>query len=507
MITLLAKHSRWMMIVIAILAIPFIFYFNKADLGARRNDSHGRLYGHVVSAVEFDRAARMFELARDLGMVEFWQEMVGMAQSLQQAQEQFAINLLVLRHEAAQLGIEPTAADAAKELSSLPVFRGQNGGFDMKKYTDAVQSLLGPLGFTETQMEELAGAEVSLKRIKELLGAGAVLPESESKKNFEELYSKYEIAVLRLNNSDVANELKISDDDISKYYDAHKAELKSDEKRRVQFVTLLLNEQEKKLTGHERIEALQKLSDRATDVSQALAQKGADFGAVAAKFQLPVTTTGEFTSSTPDPQLAKDPQLTEAAFALTKEDPTSEPLQGADGFYILHLTDVVPAQPLSLAEAKPKIVDAIKASRTRELLSARATKVVQDLRDALKNGETVAAACQKLKLKPESVPPFTLSDQLEQKPEKNDALPDLPLIKRAVANLQVNEVTEPLPLNNGMLIAVVEKKEAPGPADASKRAALDERVSNGKRNVLFAEWLRERRHAAGVVEVAPSDAS
>ena len=34
MITILRKHHRWLMIVIAILAVPFVFYFNKTDLGA-----------------------------------------------------------------------------------------------------------------------------------------------------------------------------------------------------------------------------------------------------------------------------------------------------------------------------------------------------------------------------------------------------------------------------------------------------------------------------------------
>ena len=75
---------------------------------------------------------------------------------------------------------------------------------------------------------------------------------------------------------------------MQKYYDAHKAELKTDEKRKVEFVSLALTDEQKKLTGKERIEALQKLSDRATDFTQALLEKGADFKQAAEKFQLPV---------------------------------------------------------------------------------------------------------------------------------------------------------------------------------------------------------------------------
>src|SRR5207249_11325045 len=126
-----------------------------------------------------------------------------------------------------------------------------------------------------------------------------------------------------------------SDEDVQKHYDAHKAELKTDEKRKVEFVSLALTDEEKKLTGKERIEVLQKLSDRATDFTQALLEKGADFKQAAAKFQLPVHETGEFTAAATDPQLKTNPQLSAAAFKLTAQEPNSDPIQVADGFYIL----------------------------------------------------------------------------------------------------------------------------------------------------------------------------
>ena len=111
---------------------------------------------------------------------------------------------------------------------------------------------------------------------------------------------------------------------MQKYYEAHKAELKTEEKRKVEFVQLTLNEDEKKLTGKQRIEALQKLADRATDFTQALLEKGTDFKQAAAKFQLPVHETGEFTGAESDPQLKANPQLTTAAFKLSEQEPHSE---------------------------------------------------------------------------------------------------------------------------------------------------------------------------------------
>ena len=136
----------------------------------------------------------------------------------------------------------------------------------------------------------------------------------------------------------------------------------------MQFVALTLSEPEKKLTGKERVDALQKLSDKANDVVQALAEKGADFGAVASKFQVPVKATGEFTQATPDPELKQDPQLSQSAFQLSNEEPISEPIQVADGFYILHLAAINQARPLTLEEAKPKIIESLKARRSANWL-------------------------------------------------------------------------------------------------------------------------------------------
>ena len=123
--------------------------------------------------------------------------------------------------------------------------------------------------------------------------------------------------MIRFRAADFDTDIKINDEDIQKYYDAHKAELKTDEKRKVEFVQLTLTEEEKKLTGKERIEALQKLADRATDFTQALLEKGADFKQAAATSQLPVHETGEFTAAEPDPQLKVDPKLGAAAFKLS----------------------------------------------------------------------------------------------------------------------------------------------------------------------------------------------
>ena len=173
----------------------------------------------------------------------------------------------------------------------------------MGKYTEFTQTMLPSLGFNESQIEELVADQLTLNRMKELLGTGTQVAESESKGSYGQLYGKTDVAVVRLRSEDFQKDVKISDEDIAKYYESHKAQLKSDEKRKVEFVTFGLTEQDKKLTGKERVDVLQKLANYANDFTQALLEKNANFGELAIKFHGALSATGEFTSAAPDPQL------------------------------------------------------------------------------------------------------------------------------------------------------------------------------------------------------------
>ena len=482
------------MIVIVILALPFCIYFVKTDYSAIRPDDFARIYNRTISLVEARRDARLFDLAQALGMSSFRQDLSAGAKSEAEAYVPFILNIVILRHEAARLGIRPTSSEIADVVRNLEAFRGPSG-FDLQKYNDFTQNFLAPNGLGEEQIEQLVRDELCLNRIKQLVAAGASLPESESKANYDEAYGKLFVSVIRLRTADFAKDIKVTDDDVRKYYEAHKAEFKSEEKRKVEFVSLALGDEQKKLSGKERIDALQKLADRANDFTQALLEKGENFKQVAAKFQLPIHVTGEFTAAAPDPQLNVDPQLGAAAFRLTVQEPNSDPLQVADGFYILHLAGMVEARPLTIEEAKPKVVEAIKSSRTRELISTKGAGIAHQLREATTSGQPLEAAIQKMGLKAEKVPPFSLVEDATAKPEERKEPPGLVAIKNAVAQINPGDVSDFFPWEEGGVIAVLEKREPADPAKyPEKKAAFDNRY----REIVFYEWLRDRQRDAGL---------
>jgi SurA-like protein/parvulin-like peptidyl-prolyl cis-trans isomerase-like protein len=553
MMKALRRHKDWLMIVIAILAIPFVFYFvQRPDYGAMRSDQFARMYDRNVSMLEAQQIARLLSLAQALGMNEFVQTLAGGAGLNQnQVAVQFIVNLLVLRHEASRLGLRPDASEIADVVRKLPAFQGESG-FDMNKFSEFVRTGLGPMGLGEEHIEQLVRDELCLNEIKRLLAAGISISKGELDENFQRGYDKFYVDVIRFHSADLEKGITVNDEDVQKYYDAHKTELKTDEKRKVQFVNLGLSEDQKKLTGKDRIEVLQKLSDRATDFTQALLEKGADFKQAAEKFKLPVHETGEFTAAAPDPQLKVDVQLGAAAFKLSAQEPNGDPIQVADGFFILHLAGITEARPLTVEEAKPKIVDALKKSRARELMSTKGAELVQQLRDATKSGQALEVAIQKADAKTEKLPPFSLfeeettksqdketnqgkepqneppsqSKEPKNKPasqgneSKNEASSrgkeskneppsksneptnepsDLAAIKEAVAFLSPGQISDFSPSGDDGFVAILEKREPFADSDAGeKKGAFEKRLLDNKERIVFYEWLRDRQQAAGL---------
>jgi parvulin-like peptidyl-prolyl isomerase len=503
MMKLLRKHRDWLMIVIAILAIPFVFYFvQRPDYGAMRGDQFARIYDRNVSLLEAQQMARLLNLAQALGMSEFLGTMTaGAGTNQNQAGVQFIINLLVLRHEAGRLGLRPSASEVAEVVRKLPAFQSESG-FDINRFNDFVQGALAPLGLSEEHIEQLVRDQISLSEIQKLLATGVSFPKAELDENFQRGYDKLYVSVIRFRPADFDKDVKISDEDVQKYYDAHKAELKTEEKRKIEFVQLTLTEEEKKLAGKERIEALQKLADRATDFTQALLEKGTDFKQAAAKSQLAVHETGEFTAAEPDPQLKADPKLGAAAFKLSVQESNSDPVQVSDGFYILHLTAKTDTQPLTLEQAKPKIVDALKKTRSRELMSTKGAELVQQLREAKTSGQPLETAIQKAGAKPEKLPAFSLIEEEQQKSdpkERKNQPSELLAVKNAVELLNPGDVSDFVPFGTEGIIAILEKREPFAEANTGeKKADYEKRVLENKERIVVVEWLHDRQQTAGL---------
>jgi hypothetical protein len=163
---------------------------------------------------------------------------------------------------------------------------------------------------------------------------------------------------------------------------------------------------------------------------------------------------------------------------------------------------VVPARPLTLEEAKSKIVDALKESRSKEVVANRGAQISHDLRESLLAKTPLPAALEKAKVKAEKFEPFSLSEDTDPEDMPKDTSkrpPDFIALRNAVSNMEEGEVSDFVPWEDGGIVVILEKRELPDAAKfAAKRATFEQRILTNKREVVFYEWLREREHDAGL---------
>jgi hypothetical protein len=189
----------------------------------------------------------------------------------------------------------------------------------------------------------------------------------------------------------------------------------------------------------------------------------------------------------------------------------SDALQGGDAFYVLHLLNVTPARPLTLDEAKPKISDTLSKEKVRQQIAARAADVSRTIREAAKVGTPLDSALSQLGLQAERIPTFSIIEtptptpsKPEEVKDKKPETPDLQSIKGAVRDLNPGDASDFVSTPNGGLVAVVETREPGDPAGlAAAKATFEKNYLQSKRMVVFDEWLRARRRAAGLQQPPP----
>jgi len=496
MINLIRKNQQFLMILITLLVIiSFVWFYN----GSRTNTPVvgtkyvARIYDRPISQTEADSGARRLAVANVLQLTDLENSLVGRPASLQEAQSNFILNSLVVAHEAQRLQIVPTDEEVKTAIMAIPRFQ-TNGAFDSGKYTNFVEDVMASYGFTSVQLEDLMRDDLRVKKIKELLNTTVVISPAAFRTLYEHDRQKMDVSVIRFNLADFASGVQVSPEDVNKVFAQHFDSYKSEEKRKIKFVTFSLSDADKALSGKDRMDALKKLSEKAEDFTQAMLDKSVKFDDAAAKAGVPVVETGLFTQASPDPKIEKMPGVTDAAFRATKDQPDSDAIQGEDGnsYYVLHLEEIEPSRALTFEEASPQIAEALKNSRAHELLSLKGAEVRNQIASKIQDGKSFADAVKDLGLKAETFPPFSLA-------EPNVEAQDSREIMYAASGLKDGQVGEFMPTPDGGLLVHMDKREPIDEKTFEKdKALLEPSFVQQNLTLVFADWLRKQTEDAKI---------
>jgi peptidyl-prolyl cis-trans isomerase D len=318
---------------------------------------------------------------------------------------------IALDERARALRLNLSDAEIARRITAEPSFQTPSGGFDSFRFQQAIRQagyteqrfvaeqrrnsvrsqlsgtvMGGPLvpraaveAMDRYQNEQRSAEYVLLDHAK----AGDVPPPTpealaqyfDQRKILFRAPEYRKLEVLALIPGDQANWIEVSDDDVKRDYEDHRASFGTPERRQLEQMV------------YPSVEAARADADRIA--------KGASFAGIAKERGI---ADKDIELGTLTKNSIIDRAVADAAFAL-KEGETSAPVQGRFGVTLIHVVKVEPEQIRPLAEVAPQIKKTIATERAK----AQILSVYDKIEDVRSEGHTLAEAAATLKLAARSV--------------------------------------------------------------------------------------------------------
>jgi hypothetical protein len=497
MIQILRKNQRGLMLLVAFITIvAFVFLYNTTQLDELASVRDPSIYGKALNPIAIERQVKNYHLTSALGQFDLLEKLGGTVPDQGMAITQFVWNLLVLQHQSRELGIEPTDDQVADRIKKIPIFQTK-GQFNPAKYSSFVSEQLTPRGFTERQLEEVIRDSLRLESISAIVEAPAAIGQAEID-SVSRIFQPVTATYVKFKNDESAAQVTLTEEEIAAFHKANQNALVADETRTVRCAVFELPA-EPKLEGKAKVEALQKLANAASALTSKISNAAGSFEAAAKEAGVEIKKLAAFDRSgtskpgetQPVPASAMR-DIAPASFLLSKSGQTSDILQSGDAFYILELVEISPARPLTLEESRSQIETALRAQKASQLFAASANSAYNALATALASGKSLKDAAEAQKLE--------IGELQAVVPAAESTSPIDQNLAAATLLLKDGELSK---LEQAPWGAFAIQLKTRGPADeklfAERGSELRETMIQGKRDLLFAEWLRVSRDAARII--------
>ncbi len=294
--------------------------------------------------------------------------------------------------EVQRLGIEVPDAALRQAVFAIPAFKGPSGNFDRATFDNVMRNN----GMTEPRFLDLLRSDIGQRQLMETVQAGVATPETLLKQVYayqretrsgdavelafsaaaapptptpDDLQREYEnnpaaysapamrrIKLVVLSPQTLASGVDVTPEEIQGYYDSHKSEYVTEEKRSAEVIIAPDEAAAAKLAA-----AWKTGADWATMQADAQAA-GASAVAVAE------SEKGQFPSA----------DLGDAVFAAAPNT-VSAPIKSPFGYQVVRVTKVVPGLSRSLDQARDEIAKTVAQARAVDLVYARANKLDEAL--------------------------------------------------------------------------------------------------------------------------------
>ncbi|HEX5107564.1 MAG TPA: peptidyl-prolyl cis-trans isomerase [Vicinamibacterales bacterium] len=427
MLDRMRRHKNYLKWFLALVAVSLCLYLIPNFLDPSISTSGSATSGEVIASVG-DRKVTVKDFdARYQAQLASYRSQFG-ASVNESLLRQLGIEQQVLRQlieeqvaaiEAERQGIRVSDEELASQILAVPLFQ-ENGQFiGDRAYRQVLQSLNPPL--TVSEFEGDMRRSIELDRLRTALTDWMVVSDAELEREYKQRNEKIKLQVVALTAGAFRDTITVTDADVSAYFDAHKADYRVGERRKIRYFLMDLEKARLKVTvtpteiqrdyndnleryhTPEQIKASHillktegkseaEVRTRAEGILKQL-KGGADFAALAKQVSEDEATKekgGDLDYFTRGKMV---PEFENAAFAM-QPGQLSDLVKSQYGFHIIKLIDHKPEVTRPLDEVRAEITERLTQQKASRQIADQASQLATTVRSAadLQRGANEAGA-------------------------------------------------------------------------------------------------------------------
>jgi peptidyl-prolyl cis-trans isomerase D len=418
MLDRMRRHRNWLKWSLFLVVLAFIFlyvpdFLRNRGKGGGPNDELANVNGESITVSAFRRAyqqqVQMYRSTYGEGFNEQMMKQLGIEQQIlrQMIEERTAVA------EARRLGLSVSDAEVAQRIYQIPAFQ-ENGVFAGEElYSRVLASQRPPL--SKAEFEESLRRSLLVDKLRGALTEWVTVSDADVEAEYKRRNEKVKAELVVLSADKLRNEVTVTDQDITSWFDGHKEDYRVGEKRKIKFLLIDVEQLRAKtvVPPSDAEKYYRQNEDRYTTPEQVRAShillktEGKDEAAVRAKAE---ALLNQAKSGADFAELAKKNSEDEAsakqggdldyfgrgrmvkefedvAFSL-QPGQISDLVKSPFGFHIIKVVDKKPETKRPLADVRAQIAD--------ELAFQRAQEQAQTLADQIKPQITSAADLDKV---------------------------------------------------------------------------------------------------------------
>jgi peptidyl-prolyl cis-trans isomerase D len=412
MLGILRKYKQSVIIKIVFVVIVFSFIgtiflvWGRGEKGVGESGYAAKVNGKKISYEEYQknyyRLRNIYEQLNGKGITPEMEKQLG----LRKLALDSLVETALVRAEAKRMDIKATKDDVRKAIEAIPAFQ-KNGVFDFQQYQQVLNAnRLSPARFEEEQQQDLL-----LQKTRKKIQDSAVVSDEEALQAFKKKNDTIDLQFVAFAPADVKSEVKLTDQDLNAYLQAHQDKFKTPEQISISYCIidpaslagkLALTDPEAQTYYQKNIDRYQgkggilpyaEVKDRvkadallfnaARQAYEMAADainknKSGNIAGAAASLGVKASGTPLFTIAAPPVALAGETEVVKRSFAL-KQGELGGPVETRKGIYIIKVNERKPSAVPPLAQIRSQVEPGVLADKARELARQKSDKAVADL--------------------------------------------------------------------------------------------------------------------------------